>query len=136
MFRVFLLTFPLSFTSHLDAGLVTKYIDRKHGREQVSYDCPELEPILSETYGVLVYQEQIMRVARDLAGYSLGQADLLRRAMGKKKPEEMEAQRKRFVEGAVERGVRKEVAEGLFGMMVRVFARTQIKKQQDLYYYY
>ena len=101
------------------------YIDRKHGREAVSYECPELEPILAETYGVLVYQEQIMRVARDLAGYSLGQADMLRRAMGKKKPAEMEAQRKRFVEGAVGRGVTREVAEGLFETMVRVSKNPQ-----------
>ena len=69
----------------LDAGLIPKFINRKHGREAIDFAHAILEPILSETYGIMVYQEQIMRIAQDLAGYCLGQADLLRRAMGKKK---------------------------------------------------
>ena len=72
----------------LDAGLIPLFIGRKHGREPIRYDHPLLEPILKETYAVLAYQEQIMKMAQDLAGYSLGEADLLRRAMGKKKATE------------------------------------------------
>lgn len=74
----------------LDAGLIPKFINRKHGREAIDFAHAKLEPILQETYGIMVYQEQIMRIAQDLAGYSLGEADLLRRAMGKKKKSEME----------------------------------------------
>ena len=77
----------------LDAGLIPKFINRKHGREAIDFAHAILEPILSETYGIMVYQEQIMRIAQDLAGYSLGQADLLRRAMGKKKVADAEASR-------------------------------------------
>ena len=95
---------------------------------QVSFETPQLEPILKETYGVLLYQEQIMRMARDLAGYSLGQADLLRRAMGKKKRDEMERQRGKFMEGAVERGVSAEVAESLFDQMVRRWLLRHLKR--------
>ncbi|HFB98721.1 MAG TPA: DNA polymerase III subunit alpha, partial [Bryobacterales bacterium] len=101
----------------LNAGLVDRYVERRHGREPVEYPLPQLEPILRETYGVLIYQEQVMRLAQEVAGYSLGEADLLRRAMGKKKPEEMAAHRERFVSGAVERGVEPEVAESLFDQM-------------------
>jgi DNA polymerase-3 subunit alpha len=81
----------------LDAGLIPMYIDRKHGREDVKYDHPILQPILKETYGIIVYQEQIMKIAQDLAGYSLGEADLLRRAMGKKKTSEMKKHRTKFL---------------------------------------
>src|SRR5690606_35876479 len=70
----------------LDAGMVDHYIDRKHGNESVKYQHPTLEPILQDTYGIILYQEQIMQIARDMAGYSLAEADMLRRAMGKKKP--------------------------------------------------
>ena len=83
--------------------MIDDFINRKHGRKQVVYDLPELKEVLEETYGVIVYQEQVMQVANQLAGYSLGDADLLRRAMGKKKPEEMAKQRERFVKGALER---------------------------------
>ena len=83
---------------------------------------------MKETYGVLLYQEQIMRMARDLAGYSLGQADLLRRAMGKKKRDEMERQRGKFMEGAVERGVSAEVAESLFDQVVRRWLLRHLKR--------
>ncbi|UZQ53898.1 DNA polymerase III subunit alpha [Trichothermofontia sichuanensis B231] len=102
----------------LDAGLIPKFINRKHGREQIDYPHQILEPILQETYGIMVYQEQIMRIAQDMAGYSLGQADLLRRAMGKKKVAEMQKHREAFVDGATKNGVRSKVAEELFDQMV------------------
>ncbi|MCC3439654.1 MAG: DNA polymerase III subunit alpha [Oscillatoriales cyanobacterium] len=103
----------------LDAGLIPQFIDRKHGREVVKYDHPLLEPILKETYGTLCFQEQIMRMAQDLAGYSLGQADLLRRAMGKKKADEMQKQKETFIDGATKNGVAQRVAEELFGQMLQ-----------------
>jgi DNA polymerase III subunit alpha len=102
----------------LDAGLIPKFINRKHGREQIDYPHELVEPILTETYGIMVYQEQIMKIAQDMAGYSLGQADLLRRAMGKKKIKEMEKHREIFIEGAAEKGVNKQVSEALFEQMV------------------
>ena len=102
----------------LDAGLIPKFIDRKHGREEINYEHPLLEPILQETYAVLVYQEQIMKMAQDLAGYTLGQADLLRRAMGKKKAEEMQKQRETFIDGSTKNGVNRRIAEQLFDQMV------------------
>ncbi|MFM6058260.1 MAG: DNA polymerase III subunit alpha [Microcystis aeruginosa] len=102
----------------LDAGLIPLFIGRKHGREPIRYDHPLLEPILKETYAVLVYQEQIMKMAQDLAGYSLGEADLLRRAMGKKKASEMQKQREMFIDGAAKNGVEKRIAENLFEQMV------------------
>ena len=105
----------------LDAGLIPKFIDRKHGREEIVYDHPLLEPILNETYGVLVYQEQIMKTAQDLAGYSLGQADLLRRAMGKKKMSEMQKHREIFIDGATKNGIKAEIAEALYEQM-KLFA--------------
>ncbi|MBF0283274.1 MAG: DNA polymerase III subunit alpha [Magnetococcales bacterium] len=83
----------------LESGMVDDFINRKHGRAQVEYLLPQLEPILKETYGVILYQEQVMKIAQSLASYTLGGADLLRRAMGKKKPEEMAAQRKIFLSG-------------------------------------
>jgi DNA polymerase-3 subunit alpha len=103
----------------LDAGLIPKFIDRKHGREAIIYEHKLLEPILKETYAVLVYQEQIMKMAQDLAGYSLGEADLLRRAMGKKKADEMEKHRKKFTEGAGKNGVSSQIAESLFDQMIK-----------------
>jgi len=102
----------------LDAGLIPKFINRKHGREPIVYQHELLQPILKETYGVLCYQEQIMRMAQDLAGYSLGQADLLRRAMGKKKKEEMEKHEALFIEGAAKNGVPSAVAQELFKQML------------------
>ncbi|KAB8335673.1 trans-splicing intein-formed DNA polymerase III subunit alpha N-terminal partner DnaE-N [Scytonema tolypothrichoides VB-61278] len=103
----------------LDAGLIPKFINRKHGRENIDYETEILEPILDETYGIMVYQEQIMKIAQDMAGYSLGQADLLRRAMGKKKVEEMMKQREKFVDGAAKNGVKKQIAEDLFEQMLK-----------------
>ena len=96
---------------------IDTYVARKEGREEPDYLHPDLEPVLKETYGVIVYQEQVMRIAQILAGYSLGEADLLRRAMGKKKPEEMAKQKVRFLEGAAEKGVKKERAEYIFELV-------------------
>ncbi|MBE9052360.1 DNA polymerase III subunit alpha [Nostocales cyanobacterium LEGE 11386] len=103
----------------LDAGLIPKFINRKHGRETIEYQSQILEPVLNETYGIMVYQEQIMKIAQDMAGYSLGQADLLRRAMGKKKVAEMQKQREKFVDGAAKNGVKKQVADELFEQMLK-----------------
>jgi DNA polymerase III subunit alpha len=103
----------------LDAGLIPKFINRKHGREAIDYPHEIIQPILEETYGIMVYQEQIMKIAQDMAGYSLGQADLLRRAMGKKKKSEMEKHQELFVAGAKERGVPGKVATELFEQMVK-----------------
>ena len=93
---------------------IPTYCARKHGTGATDYIHPKLEPILRETYGVIIYQEQVMQAAQVLSGYSLGEADLLRRAMGKKIRSEMEAQRDRFVSGAVERGVEQAQAEAIF----------------------
>ncbi|MFQ3617179.1 MAG: DNA polymerase III subunit alpha [Cyanobacteriota bacterium] len=103
----------------LDAGLIPKFINRKHGRERIEYEHELLTSILNETYGIMVYQEQIMKIAQDMGGYSLGQADLLRRAMGKKKKEEMEKHQSIFTEGAEKNGVPKKVAADLFEQMVK-----------------
>lgn len=115
----------------LDAGLIPKFIDRKHGREEIVYEHQLLETILQETYGVLVYQEQIMKVAQDLAGYSLGQADLLRRAMGKKKADEMQKQRETFIEGATKNGIHRKIAESLFDQMV-LFAEYCLSYETEI----
>ena len=96
---------------------IPMYTDRKFGRETVAYPHPSLEGILKETYGVIIYQEQVMQIAQVLSGYSLGEADLLRRAMGKKDRAEMAKQKARFVDGAVERGVERETAEGIFELV-------------------
>jgi DNA polymerase-3 subunit alpha len=96
---------------------IPEYVDCKMGRRELNVHHPLLAPILTPTYGVIVYQEQVMQIAQILAGYSFGEADLLRRAMGKKKKEEMDKQRARFMEGAKERGVEKGLADLLFGLM-------------------
>ncbi len=101
----------------LQSGMVDDFIARKHGRSRVEYPHPDLEPILRPTYGVILYQEQVMQIARVLAGYTLGGADLLRRAMGKKKPAEMARQRDIFLEGARARGVEDSVATRIFDLM-------------------
>jgi DNA polymerase-3 subunit alpha len=101
----------------LNSGMVEDYVNRKHGLTRVEYLLPELEELTAETLGVIVYQDQVLQIANRLAGYSLGEADLLRRAMGKKKPKEMAAQRQRFVGGAVERGIEKARAERVFDLM-------------------
>ena len=93
---------------------IPKYIACKHGREKPDYLHPSLEPILSETFGVMTYQEDVMRIARELAGYTMGEADLLRRAMGKKIPSEMAQQRQAFLKGSADKGISKDVAEQIF----------------------
>jgi DNA polymerase-3 subunit alpha len=93
---------------------IPTYIARKNGKEPVEYLHPAMEPILKETYGVMTYQDDVMRIARELAGYSLGEADILRRAMGKKIPAEMIPQREKFMKGAAERGISRDVAETIF----------------------
>ena len=117
----------------LDAGLIPKFINRKHGREAIDVAHEKLEPILKETYGIMVYQEQIMKIAQELAGYSLGEADLLRRAMGKKKKSEMEKHQSLFVSGATERGVEPRIAEALFEQMV-LFAEYCFNKSHSTAY--
>ena len=117
----------------LQSGMVDDFINRKHGRAEVTYPHPDLEPILAPTYGVILYQEQVMQIAQVLAGYSLGGADLLRRAMGKKKPEEMEKQGRIFRKGAVERGVDEEVAAYIFDLMAK-FAGYGFNKSHSAAY--
>lgn len=101
----------------LGSGMVEDFIKRKHGQSPIKYLHPSLEPILRETYGVILYQEQVMRIAGDLAGFTMGEADLLRRAMGKKKPEVIAGLRSQFVEGAKARGVKPETAGQIFELM-------------------
>ncbi|MEM7252834.1 MAG: DNA polymerase III subunit alpha [Pseudomonadota bacterium] len=101
----------------LQSGMVDDFIERKHGRAKVEYPHPDLEPILKPTYGVILYQEQVMQIARVLAGYSLGGADILRKAMGKKQPAEMAKQREVFVSGALAREVDEGTATYIFDLM-------------------
>jgi DNA polymerase-3 subunit alpha len=101
----------------LQSGMVDDFINRKHGRARIKYPHPSLEPILRPTYGVILYQEQVMQIAQVLSGYTLGGADLLRRAMGKKKPEEMAQQRSVFVKGAEGRGVNPKLAADIFDLI-------------------
>jgi DNA polymerase-3 subunit alpha len=117
----------------LGSGMVDDFIDRKHGRKPIVYDVDALAPILKDTYGVILYQEQVMQIARELAGYSLGQADLLRRAMGKKKPEEMAKHREIFVKGATEKGLLAEKAESIFDLMAK-FAEYGFNKSHSAAY--
>jgi len=117
----------------LQSGMVDDFINRKHGRARVEYPHPELEPILKPTYGVILYQEQVMQIAQVLAGYTLGGADLLRRAMGKKKPEEMAKQREIFTEGAVAKGVEYKVATYIFDLMEK-FAGYGFNKSHSAAY--
>ena len=117
----------------LQSGMVDDFIDRKHGREIVQYFHPDIEAILKPTYGVILYQEQVMQIAQVLAGYSLGGADILRRAMGKKKIEEMEEQRGIFISGAVNRGVEEKVAARIFDVMEK-FAGYGFNKSHSAAY--
>ncbi|MCW8911378.1 MAG: DNA polymerase III subunit alpha, partial [Gammaproteobacteria bacterium] len=117
----------------LQSGMVDDFINRKHGRAAVEYPHPDLEPILQPTYGVILYQEQVMQIAQVLAGYSLGAADMLRRAMGKKKPEEMAKQGEIFRKGAVERGVDEKTATYIFDLMEK-FAGYGFNKSHSAAY--
>jgi DNA polymerase-3 subunit alpha len=117
----------------LGSGMVDDFIQRKHGRKKITYDFPQLEPILKDTYGVIVYQEQVMLIAQVLARYSLGGADLLRRAMGKKKPEEMAKQKEIFLKGAKENKLDPKKAEGVFDLMEK-FAAYGFNKSHSAAY--
>jgi DNA polymerase-3 subunit alpha len=117
----------------LGSGMVDDFIDRKHGRKEVVYDLPELEPILKDTYGVIVYQEQVMQIARTLGGYSLGGADLLRRAMGKKDPAEMAKQKDIFLDGARKNGFDMKKSEAIFDLMAK-FAEYGFNKSHSAAY--
>jgi len=117
----------------LDAGMHEIYCNRKNGLERVTYDHPRLEPILKNTYGVIVYQEQVMLIAHKVAGLTLTQADSLRKAMGKKKPEEMEKYRVPFLEGCAKSGVPRETAQGIWDKMA-TFARYGFNKSHATAY--
>jgi len=117
----------------IQGGMIDYFIDRKHVRKKTEYELPELEEILQETFGVIVYQEHVMQIAHRLAGYSLGEADLLRRAMGKKKPEEMATQRERFIEGAVQRGYPPKKIEKIFDLLAK-FAEYGFPKAHSAAY--
>ena len=117
----------------LDSGMAEEYIKRKNGREKNKYLHPLSEPILKDTYGVIVYQEQVMQIAQVLGGYSMGDADILRRAMGKKDPEEMAAQRERFVEGAKKKKIDPQKATEIFDQM-ETFARYGFNKSHSAAY--
>ncbi len=119
----------------IQGGMIDDFIERKWGRRAVQYDLPELKELLEETYGVIVYQEQVMQISNRLAGYSLGDADLLRRAMGKKKPEEMAKQRERFIKGALERGFPQKKIEKIFDLMEQ-FAGYGFNKSHSAAYAY
>jgi len=117
----------------IQGGMIDDFIDRKHGRKKIEYELPELQEILQETLGVIVYQEQVMQIANRLAGYSLGEADLLRRAMGKKIAAEMAAQRERFVNGAMQRGYPAKKIEKIFDLMAQ-FAGYGFNKSHSAAY--
>ena len=117
----------------LGSGMVDDFIERKHGRQEIEYLHPDLEPILDDTYGIILYQEQVQKIAASLASYSLGEADLLRRAMGKKKPEEMEKQKVRFISGCRENKVDEAIAEELFDLMAK-FAAYGFNKSHSAAY--
>jgi DNA polymerase-3 subunit alpha len=117
----------------IQGGMIDDFIARKHGKKKVTYDLPELEEILSETWGVILYQEQVMQIANRLAGFSLGDADLLRRAMGKKKHDEMAAQREKFLAGCLARKVPVKKAERIFDLMAE-FAGYGFNKSHSCAY--
>jgi DNA polymerase III subunit alpha len=117
----------------LGSGMVDDFIKRKKGTTRITYELPQLEPILKDTYGVIVYQEQVMQIARTLAGYTLGQADLLRRAMGKKDPEVMAKEKVPFLKGAEKLGVNQKKAETIFDLMAK-FAEYGFNKSHSAAY--
>jgi DNA polymerase-3 subunit alpha len=119
----------------LDGGMVDDYIDRRHGRKKVAYIVPLMKDILENTYGILVYQEQIMQLAQKLAGYTLGEADLMRRAMGKKKKEEMALHEEKFITGATDRGIARDKAEKIFSLMAQ-FADYGFNRSHSFAYAY
>jgi DNA polymerase-3 subunit alpha len=119
----------------LDGGMVDDFIARHRGEKRVNYIVPEMKGILQNTYGILVYQEQIMQIAQKLAGYSLGEADMMRRAMGKKKREEMAKHEEKFISGAIFNGIKKEKAEEIFKLMAQ-FADYGFNRSHSVAYAY
>ena len=117
----------------LDSGMVDDFVNTKHGRQEANYPLPQLEPILEETYGVIVYQEQVMKIANVLANYSLGDADILRRAMGKKIPEVMDKEKVKFMAGARENNIDEGKAEYIFDLMAK-FAGYGFNKSHSAAY--
>ena len=117
----------------LQSGMVDDFVERKHGRQEIEYQLPQLEPILKDTYGIILYQEQVQKIAAVLANYSLGEADLLRRAMGKKKPEEMEKQKNRFAQGCADNQVDEKTATEIFDLMAK-FAEYGFNKSHSAAY--
>lgn len=122
----------------LQSGMVDDFINRKHGRAEISYPHPDyqlesLKPVLAPTYGIILYQEQVMQIAQVMAGYTLGGADMLRRAMGKKKPEEMAKQRAVFLDGAIQQGIDKDLAGNIFDL-VEKFAGYGFNKSHSAAY--
>ena len=119
----------------MGSGMIDEFIKRKKGKISVKYDLPQLKEILDETYGVILYQEQVMRIANKLANFTMGQADILRKAMGKKKPEEMEKQKETFIQGAVANGIPEKKAMRIFDLMA-YFAEYGFNKSHSAAYAY
>ncbi len=117
----------------MESGMLDDFIERKHGRQQIIYDFPELEPILKPTYGVIVYQEQVMQIVQTIGGFSLGGADVVRRAMGKKIKEEMDRLKSEFADGAVKKGFDRKKSEDLFDLIVK-FAGYGFNKSHSAAY--
>ncbi|NIO08336.1 MAG: DNA polymerase III subunit alpha, partial [Deltaproteobacteria bacterium] len=117
----------------LDSGMAEEYIKRKQGKQKIRYPHPSLQPILKDTYGVIIYQEQVMQIAQSLARYAMGEADILRIAMGKKDPEEMAGQRERFIEGAQKNDIKPKTAADIFDQM-ETFARYGFNKSHSAAY--
>jgi DNA polymerase-3 subunit alpha len=117
----------------IQGGMIDDFISRKHGKKKVAYDLPELKEILEETYGVILYQEQVMQIANRLAGFSLGEADILRRAMGKKNRDEMAAQREKFLTGCAVKKIPPKKAERIFDLMAE-FAGYGFNKSHSCAY--
>ena len=117
----------------LGSGMVEDFIQRKHGEKAIEYLHPALEPILKPTYGIILYQEQVMRIASELSGFSLGEADLLRRAMGKKKPEIIAGLKEQFIQGALKNNIEAQVAEKIFEL-IEYFAGYGFNKSHSAAY--
>ncbi|MEZ4741879.1 MAG: DNA polymerase III subunit alpha [Bdellovibrionota bacterium] len=117
----------------LGSGMVDDFVERKHGRQEITYPHPDLEPILKETYGMILYQEQVQKIAAVLANYTLGEADILRRAMGKKDADEMERQKNRFLTGAQENNIEAALAAEIFDLMAE-FAKYGFNKSHSAAY--
>ncbi len=119
----------------MGSGMIDEFIKRKKGKIPVKYDLPQLKEILDETYGVILYQEQVMRIANKLANFTMGQADILRKAMGKKRPEEMEKQKESFIQGAMTNGISEKKAVKIFDLMA-YFAEYGFNKSHSAAYAY